>query len=819
MDVDIIKRIREFKPTESYLLTYGIDLQYYEGVLLSELQRLGCNKNIVVSDGNQFHAELEASSRYINRLGREYMLFPTYIAQSFHPKVYLFKRTKGDATKLLSFIGSGNLTYPGLNTNYELFIDLEWVGVGLAPLYWQSIIQYFQDVLDIHKGVSADLARGWLNKGFPSSFEKEQGKLNFELIKYPSSESIFMQFNSKIGRDQVRKLLIMAPFYDHDLSALKMMLDECAPKEIEIVLQPTTVNVPYNILKQVVAKRKNVKLLSFESKKGREHYLHAKLVLAETKKTEHVLMGSANVSDVALFGKGKFGNFEACMYAEFPKNYLIERLDIYDRTKEVSVNDLSIKSFNVDQMLHAVSLGKRILSAELNLGQLCFVLDCESSVREVDIELLFSDGKKVGVLAKRKDKEFFFYEGERLTQVLSARIVNKSKGEENKWVPVIYLDDIKKSTNRLFDKADKIRPYFITATDDEVQFHYLNAIVDCLIEDAVKNTEESIKKIKSVQLANGGRSEKEEAEVLISLDGKIKKKRSLSQDDYAGGFIDGFDFIISAFRDRKRPALDESVDVDPEPEILPSEGSAQEEVEIEIDSIEIISRKFRARRRTFINNDSVHDVFPRLCFFTIVALPHIPKLSKFFLDESGDRHPCIEGKDWDNFIIDSIDTIGQIMFLKENSNADIWPMIDMDIYRVDLFNLCVASIIYCCSTVYAFIKRDAEVFDDSAAQYCFALNKFLIVCAGLLRTALIISKDNMVSIKEKLKEVSSYFPCPWVTSPPIEEFLLKVHEYAEFDFKHAPKGGWGSLTWDSKRKFVVVTRGYVKPLWPEPTNK
>lgn len=175
------------------------------------VQQLGSTKNIVMADSNKISENLETNSAYINKLGREYLLIPVHSAYAFHPKIYLFKKTFKDKTSLLCFIGSGNLTYPGLNTNLEIFAEEAWEKEDSPPWFWNEVLQYFQIILDSCQGETAKLARKWLLTNYPSQFEKENNNAP-AFIRYPNETSIFEQFKNKMKGKHIKSLFLTAPF-------------------------------------------------------------------------------------------------------------------------------------------------------------------------------------------------------------------------------------------------------------------------------------------------------------------------------------------------------------------------------------------------------------------------------------------------------------------------------------------------------------------------------------------------------------------------------------------------------------------------------
>lgn len=89
---------------------------------------------------------------------------------------------------------------------------------------------------------------------------------------------------------------------------------EFKPRKAELLIQPGKTSISTKRLAAFLKANTNVSLKAFESKNEHGRYLHAKILIANSESEEHVLTGSANISDVAFLGNSKAFNHEACVY-------------------------------------------------------------------------------------------------------------------------------------------------------------------------------------------------------------------------------------------------------------------------------------------------------------------------------------------------------------------------------------------------------------------------------------------------------------------------------------------------------------------------
>ena len=95
----------------------------------------------------------------------------------------------------------------------------------------------------------------------------------------------------------------MSPFFDAKLETLVELKNKLKPKRIVLFLQSETVSVPGGSLKKIAG------LEAYELGDVGSRYAHAKLVIAECRRSSIMLAGSHNVSRQAFEGQKLRGRY------------------------------------------------------------------------------------------------------------------------------------------------------------------------------------------------------------------------------------------------------------------------------------------------------------------------------------------------------------------------------------------------------------------------------------------------------------------------------------------------------------------------------
>lgn len=813
-EIDLIQHIKEFMPSEAYILTFSIDLHYYESFLLPLIQRLGCRKNVVIADGNKIHDGLKSHPSYLNKIGREYLLIPIHSNFAFHPKIYLFKKRAKDSTSLLCFVGSGNLTYPGLNTNQELFVTQVWDKTGRAPKFWHDVLEYFSSILNVCPGVAPKLAQKWLSSGYPQEFQKEDIINTLSLIRYPDEKGIVDQFRSRLKGKNVNNLFITAPFYDADLSSLRRLITQCKPKKVEVLMQPGKTSVDTKRLITFLHAAKNVTVKAFDPKDHQGRYLHAKIIVAITDEGEHALVGSANISDVALFGTPGAFNYEACVYERVDlKMSILRGLDVKGISKQLCLDDIPEKVVEF-QFQGRKGVLFELICAECNGGVCFFTVLCDEKHDVLGVEIGFSDGKMETASVKRNLdlKGTFICEEKAIRGAICARLLDR-KGLYTNWVPVLFVAEIERRSRHYFTKAEKLKTSFFCATSEMSKDNYLDLIVDCLIQESLKALET---KGRAPRISNKNEEPiNSRATINFVTETPLAGGKAVSITEM--NFTEGLDYVISMLREERRLGpMEEDVrntegDRDYE-EYDQKVQEAKEEAPDDPDVLHAVSRRLRSRRRVFVKNESIQDPLMRACYFSLIALPHIPKLNRFYIGDDKKTHRCVEDEQWEEFLISSCNAIGSILY--KATSKEIWPNLAIDVLKKDVFELCVSSFLYALSTIYRFLKHKSESLGEEGFNNVLLVNRFVNLLAALIQNYLKIEGANIDGLRNKLTEIREHFPCGWIhIENSLQEILDNALEFAEYNFKNPAAWEFGKIFYAPGEGFVLDAKGRCKPIW------
>lgn len=313
----------------SVATTFGVDFDAYENIALPRLRGAGCRNNIVISDSAMLTHALGGASALPKHAGRLYTAAAAQAEGLFHPKLFLQIGRRGG--QLL--IGSANLTTAGLAGNLELVAQ---VTCSMEQSGEQSLIaqawQYLSGLINpadpmLPKQRDWMLARApWLRAAQPAegTIELSDGTKACLLIgKGPTG--IGSRFATLI-REEVRRLIVVSPYWDPGLAALKYLTGRLQPTE-------TAVLIDYEAGLFPGAAAAAMEGLAIYGRGDFEcgRFIHAKALIAETEYADHVLIGSANCTQAAL-GTGTYSgsNDEVSLYRRFPPATAVDFLRIGD---------------------------------------------------------------------------------------------------------------------------------------------------------------------------------------------------------------------------------------------------------------------------------------------------------------------------------------------------------------------------------------------------------------------------------------------------------------------------------------------------------
>jgi hypothetical protein len=323
--------------------TFDLNFEAYESIVLARLKEAKCNNNVIVADARMVAQALGGDFALPKHAGRQYSVVEASVGEGgvFHPKVVL--QLGASSGRLI--VGSANLTAAGLAGNLEIVgvIDAAQETPIGVPLLRQALRYVGQTV-----GASAHAARQqiewavqkspWLRDGQDSDAPvAAEGGLAALLHRTPTGPGIAEQFRLLIGDERVRRLVVMSPYWDPNLAALKWLRAQLQPTLTTALIQPHTKLFPV----KAMGIGKNIKIHDLRHlKPARSRFSHAKLFVAQTARADHVLYGSANCTQAALGTETFPGvNEEVSLYRRLRRGEAVELL----RLEEALNNDSKIE--------------------------------------------------------------------------------------------------------------------------------------------------------------------------------------------------------------------------------------------------------------------------------------------------------------------------------------------------------------------------------------------------------------------------------------------------------------------------------------------
>lgn len=314
----------------SVITSFGVDFPAYETIVLPRMREAGCNNNVLVVDGRMLAQALSDSDRRPKAAGRRYSVVGAKAEGVFHPKLVVqLGKTAG---RLL--VASANMTAAGLAGNLEVVGEVrtdesDRKAVPVFRAVVQCLKRFFESDSVAGRQLEWALTRArWLRSSGPDEAVVElEGGGAVAFLGSDSVRGIGERFVELVGERSVRRLVVVSPYWDPDLSALRHLMRRLNPAETAVVIQPGSALFPTHAWSGV----QNARLFDIARAgiAGASRFAHAKLIVAETESADCVLFGSANCTEAAL-GRGDRAsvNEEACLYRELGAGECAEMLGL-----------------------------------------------------------------------------------------------------------------------------------------------------------------------------------------------------------------------------------------------------------------------------------------------------------------------------------------------------------------------------------------------------------------------------------------------------------------------------------------------------------
>lgn len=316
--------------------SFGIDFEAFETIALSRLRGAGCRNVVLIADAAMVGLALNGGSPPPRSAGAHYLLVKASASGGvFHPKIFLQLGRKGGRM----IVASANATGAGLAGNLELASLLE---CGLEDTGEQRLIAagwaFLRRFLDERQQAVADKiewARArtpWLLRARPAEgLETLADGTQAAFIASGAPEGIGARFLRMVGDASADRLIVLSPYWDERLAALRQLQERLDAAETAALIDTVQGLFPKDALRNGRAVRVG-ELAGFDERrfpKRNSRFVHAKLIVATTGDTDHVLVGSANCTLAAL-GRGEEPgiNEEACLYRRVPAGRVLDELGL-----------------------------------------------------------------------------------------------------------------------------------------------------------------------------------------------------------------------------------------------------------------------------------------------------------------------------------------------------------------------------------------------------------------------------------------------------------------------------------------------------------
>ena len=296
-------REREFPVT--IFLTYSFEPLFFERIPLSDLEKGGSRRIMILADAGQVREAVGQSLSQLAYLGRRYVLAETVSTRTFHPK--LIARLSPTGGRI--WIGSGNLTYPGWGGHQELGATWSigpkeedrglWLDSLLTAVGADVRSSVFEDQLEIIRD-----SIGWLR--VPANVTQPSPVL-FGTPDRPLAPQLADRWRNR----KFDELRLCTGSTDRDGAFLRWAHETFGVKRVVVCVSPAYASFDPARLKKLPV---DVKIV----KPPEGQMMHAKFFWFSGTQGSAAVVGSANCSAAAWLAGNGFGNFELVIPYDAP---------------------------------------------------------------------------------------------------------------------------------------------------------------------------------------------------------------------------------------------------------------------------------------------------------------------------------------------------------------------------------------------------------------------------------------------------------------------------------------------------------------------
>ncbi|MBQ9888773.1 MAG: hypothetical protein IJM41_05985 [Bacteroidales bacterium] len=364
------------------LTTFSFDPVFFNNYYLPKLRAVNATNILVLIDADRYDEAMELIYGEDGLASNNASLSFTPIRIKsrgngvFHPKVALFV----GESKCMALVGSGNLTCGGTSYNEEVWnaFCADSATSSEAPIInavWRYINSLIGDdsenVKEQLKWVTAfsELMRG-ISESVQTVLENDEERIS--LLSNEPGSSIFAQLMAAVDGVTVKKLSMLAPYYDTNGRAIAALMDTFNPEAVDCYVDNERGTLPTGLPASYLDR------ISFH--KIKEDRTHAKILQLESESETWVLTGSANITRAALGLDGQPGNEEASI--------LLQAKGKVDYLKELGFEKSPIDILTIAQKGGNKSLSKSHKEVSIHCCELwegTYRLKLNKDVDNVDI--------------------------------------------------------------------------------------------------------------------------------------------------------------------------------------------------------------------------------------------------------------------------------------------------------------------------------------------------------------------------------------------------------------------------------------------------
>lgn len=325
--IDLIKEFRQEQRDNDYILltTYCFDPFLFDTYLLNNLRWNNPNSEIIVLiDAEQYEKSYE---NFTDISGKDYHLIPIYVNKGvFHPKMFLFLSTLNE--KLTSYIGSSNLTLPGLTKNAELISKTEY-----------DLKEEYSDInqlLEFLNGLKSDFI---FERKVLETLENIIQHLSlFEGSEIVNSEfKILTNFNNGIIPQLIQELeindfeeiIMLAPFLSSKPKILEKLKNSLFFDKATLILPKGNHNLDNvdSYMEFALNNSLDLKIKEGEFLEDSARRFHSKILYLKGS-IDYLLIGSPNLTISALLETANKGNLEcSILYKDINPDEILKNVN------------------------------------------------------------------------------------------------------------------------------------------------------------------------------------------------------------------------------------------------------------------------------------------------------------------------------------------------------------------------------------------------------------------------------------------------------------------------------------------------------------